>query len=45
MKFSIEMNGKIYGKTFDLEQAKQFARNLGKKAVVFSKGGIVVYPL
>ena len=43
-EFSIEMNGKIYGKTSDFEQAKQFARNLGVNAIVFC-GGVVAFPL
>lgn len=40
-EFSIELNGKIYGRTFDFEDAKQFARSLGKNAIVFSNGGVV----
>ncbi len=45
MMYRIEKYGKIHGETFNLEQAKTFAKNLGKEAVVFAEGGIVVYPL
>ena len=43
-KYTIEMHGKIYGDSNNFEDAKSFARCLGKNAIVFC-GGIVAYPI